>query len=1060
MPPKASKNQQGGARAAAPAASAQAGPSRAAGAGSSASAAASNTRSADQPPVADAGVQYHFVPVPQVLEGRDRIEYILTIREQPKQSRMCGSGEKADRRPVDPAPIVQLRVITHETTRPGGSTGVPPHATIAAANLPVGLPIPRRNNKMPLATHPIRSGVPVTTAWGAGWEDKAWFLENPYYFMYAMLADAETDAELLVLSDGRTRSTTGSCVSCLYHLKDVKDNSDQGFFVFPDLSIRSEGRYRLKLSLFETIGNEVHHCKSIYTAPFTVHSAKGFPGMNESTVLARSFASQGLKLRVRKNPRGRKKNINEQSYDSEEDDSAEQGRGPSTKRIRSDSHASYQQHAEHKTPGSGGGGVVGGGPPISYQFSPAQGTHQQQQHHDHPSQQQQHHDHPSQQQQHHHQQQHQYQYHPGVAPPPPHPSAAGGGGGPVPAEGWNRSPGQNVHWKGKGREGSSYLHVGAVGGDPSSAMGHHPPYHPHQHQHQSQHPTGSRYYPSPPTSSSGTASQQTLHPPPPPPLPTTTTYTSTAPNASNTRTAPSSPYLDPRLAGLSVGSGTSAYGTMPAPAVPSHVIAGGSRPSSSPRDRSNSAGGGGGGMGGVPSSSTFTPVFGFGERSRMISGGSGAALDRPTLPPLWSLTQGSGGVPSGGGGGKVVTPGGGGGGRQQPFGGSVESGSMSAPGTSHGFVPPSPEATRPSTQGGYFSSPAMGQASAAGAGGHHAYSPYNPPGHNAGSSGFGLGIGAMAGGAGTSGSSTSAGAVPAATTTTTASSSQAQTPNSVLPFSASRPSSSSGAGIRTDMRPPPFLPASHSQQTSPHRERTISSGRRGEEYGGGSFLQPPPPPGAGGGTHHPYSSYQHSSPYQPAHHHQHQHGHHHSHANSHSQASNTSSGVGVGMASGTVSPRGPAPMSMPTPASSTSPATGYGWHSGGDGGGGMPPVYEDPHYRERERERERGRMERDGMGEWGSGGGGGGGSTSYGSFYPVPPPPAPAPAPGGYHRSGYEHHQHQPQDSSSSRPSQEGMGMMMDLDEEQQGGEHGAWSRRARSRSDVERYEYERSRRR
>ena len=96
--------------------------------------------------------------------------------------------------------------------------------------------------------------------------------------MCAMLADADKDEELHLLSDGKTRYTTGSCVSCLYHLKDI-DGSHQGFFVFPDLSIRIEGRYRLKLCLFETIGTEVHHCKSIYSDPFMVYTAKRFPGM-------------------------------------------------------------------------------------------------------------------------------------------------------------------------------------------------------------------------------------------------------------------------------------------------------------------------------------------------------------------------------------------------------------------------------------------------------------------------------------------------------------------------------------------------------------------------------------------------------------------------------------------------------------------------------------------------------------------------------------------------------------------------------------------------------------
>jgi len=161
-------------------------------------------------------------------------------------SRRCASRHgaypviTADRRPIDPAPIIQLRVITHEaSSRDRSASGASDHSGGAAAGCS--------------SASRLRRGVPVTTQRGEGWEDKAWYLENPYYFMYAMLADADTDEELHLLQDGKTRYTTGSCVSCLYHLKDI-DGSHQGFFVFPDLSIRVEGRYRLKLCLFETIG--------------------------------------------------------------------------------------------------------------------------------------------------------------------------------------------------------------------------------------------------------------------------------------------------------------------------------------------------------------------------------------------------------------------------------------------------------------------------------------------------------------------------------------------------------------------------------------------------------------------------------------------------------------------------------------------------------------------------------------------------------------------------------------------------------------------------------------
>lgn len=40
--------------------------------------------------------------------------------------------------------------------------------------------------------------------------------------MFASLASPDTDEELHLLKDGKTRCTTGSVVSSLYHLKDTE----------------------------------------------------------------------------------------------------------------------------------------------------------------------------------------------------------------------------------------------------------------------------------------------------------------------------------------------------------------------------------------------------------------------------------------------------------------------------------------------------------------------------------------------------------------------------------------------------------------------------------------------------------------------------------------------------------------------------------------------------------------------------------------------------------------------------------------------------------------------
>ena len=72
--------------------------------------------------------------------------------------------------------------------------------------------------------------------------------------MFAALVAPQADHEMHLLKDGKTRTTVGSVVSSLYTLKDPDKGRETGVFVFPDLSVRTEGSYRLKLSLFEVVG--------------------------------------------------------------------------------------------------------------------------------------------------------------------------------------------------------------------------------------------------------------------------------------------------------------------------------------------------------------------------------------------------------------------------------------------------------------------------------------------------------------------------------------------------------------------------------------------------------------------------------------------------------------------------------------------------------------------------------------------------------------------------------------------------------------------------------------
>ncbi|RIB16041.1 velvet factor [Gigaspora rosea] len=117
--------------------------------------------------------------------------------------------------------------------------------------------------------------------------------------MCANLVHPSSNSEHFAIS---SKYLAGTIVSSLHKLKDI-DNSDGGFFVFGDISVRVEGRYRLQFSLFEIIESEVVHIQSILSDVFDVYSPKTFPGMSESTFLSRSFSDQGVRIRIRKEHR-------------------------------------------------------------------------------------------------------------------------------------------------------------------------------------------------------------------------------------------------------------------------------------------------------------------------------------------------------------------------------------------------------------------------------------------------------------------------------------------------------------------------------------------------------------------------------------------------------------------------------------------------------------------------------------------------------------------------------------------------------------------------------------
>ncbi|KAJ8518869.1 hypothetical protein ONZ45_g4125 [Pleurotus djamor] len=105
------------------------------------------------------------------------------------------------------------------------------------------------------------------------------------------------------------------------------------FFLFQDLSVRTEGTFRLRMRLMnvgappapEQGAMRVHNDFSpvlaqTFSEPFVVYSAKRFPGVPDTTALSIAFGNQGQKLPLR-NRHGSSKRRRRGDSDSEDEDS-------------------------------------------------------------------------------------------------------------------------------------------------------------------------------------------------------------------------------------------------------------------------------------------------------------------------------------------------------------------------------------------------------------------------------------------------------------------------------------------------------------------------------------------------------------------------------------------------------------------------------------------------------------------------------------------------------------------------------------------------------------------
>ncbi|KAJ1739001.1 hypothetical protein LPJ68_005060 [Coemansia sp. RSA 1086] len=211
---------------------------------------------------------------------KGRLEkYVLEMAQHPIRARMCGFGEK-DRRPLDPPPVVRLRVRDEQ-----GEFMQSEDVEIWKFVVSATLWAPHTENDRSIVINPntLPSSVPMYQASSAA-------------------------ASVMSLSEPvKVRNLVGTTVSNAYLLKDHNDQLSI-FFIFHDLSVRTEGQFRLKFqfSIIPSEDDPRAFVESVaWSNVFEVYSAKTFPGMTDSTDLSKAFAAQGIKITIRKNSRAR-----------------------------------------------------------------------------------------------------------------------------------------------------------------------------------------------------------------------------------------------------------------------------------------------------------------------------------------------------------------------------------------------------------------------------------------------------------------------------------------------------------------------------------------------------------------------------------------------------------------------------------------------------------------------------------------------------------------------------------------------------------------------------------
>ncbi|KAF8503974.1 velvet factor-domain-containing protein [Gautieria morchelliformis] len=220
----------------------------------------------------------------------------LTLRAELREEQKADLGRKfskRDRRPVDPPPVVRVRmyqVFNAETDHPT-------EKAIPAEQIVVGGLICH------IDLYAIRpTPYPHSRPVGNSGEGSSAASDPPPPTLVAPMPPAEESKV--------TSSLFGTTFAPASQIKGL-DGNEVIFFVFSDLSVRTEGMFILRYRMFDIFSRmegseDVPVLAQCYSGPVAIYSTKEFPGLRPSTELTKHLSRYGIRVNVRESERKRK----------------------------------------------------------------------------------------------------------------------------------------------------------------------------------------------------------------------------------------------------------------------------------------------------------------------------------------------------------------------------------------------------------------------------------------------------------------------------------------------------------------------------------------------------------------------------------------------------------------------------------------------------------------------------------------------------------------------------------------------------------------------------------